>query len=83
MKPSRQPEFESPAGYFKESTLNEVAATGKSKMGQLGPQLAAIQKQYNVPPSIIVAIWGRETGFGSSRKLPLDNPFNNLYEIRP
>jgi lytic murein transglycosylase len=76
MKPSRQPEFEPPAGYFKESTLNEVAATGKSKMGQLGPHLAAIEKQYNVPASIIVAIWGRETGFGS-----VDAPFDALSAI--
>jgi hypothetical protein len=24
-----------------------------------------------------------EAGFGSVRKLPLDNPFNSIYEIRP
>ena len=76
MKPSRQPEFEPPAGYFKDSTLNMLAATGRSKMNQLGPQLAAIQKKYNVPASIIVAIWGRETGFGS-----VDMPFDALSAI--
>jgi hypothetical protein len=53
-----------------------LAATGRTKMRQLGPQLAAIQKKYNVPASIIVAIWGRETGFGS-----VDMPFDALYAI--
>ena len=39
-----------------------LAATGRGKMGQWSEQLAAIQKQYGVPASIVVAIWGRETG---------------------
>ncbi len=76
MKPSRQPEFEPPAGYFKEVALSSLAATGRSKMSQFGPELGAIQKQYGVPASIIVAIWGRETGFGS-----LDMPFDALSAI--
>ncbi|HCL62132.1 MAG TPA: lytic murein transglycosylase, partial [Rhizobiales bacterium] len=76
MKPSRQPEFEPPAGYFKEAALSSLAATGRSKMSQFGPELGAIQKQYGVPASIIVAIWGRETGFGS-----LDMPFDALSAI--
>ncbi len=25
----------------------------------------------------------KETGFSQVRQLPLDNPFNNLYELRP
>ena len=24
-----------------------------------------------------------EAGFGSVRRVPLENPFNNLYEVRP
>ncbi len=76
MKPSRQPEFEPPAGYFNATALNALAATGRSKMTQLAPQLAAIQKQYNVPASIVVAIWGRETGFGK-----VDMPFDALAAI--
>src|SRR5262249_60327642 len=59
MKPSRQPEFEPPAGYFKESTLNEVAATGKSKMGQLGPDLAAIHNTSHLQATIDVSMTGR------------------------
>jgi lytic murein transglycosylase len=76
MKPSRQPEFEPPAGYFNPTALNALAATGRSKMAQLAPQLAVIQKQYNVPASIVVAIWGRETGFGK-----VDMPFDALSAI--
>ena len=76
MKPSRQPEFEPPAGYFNPTALNALAATGRTKMAQLAPQLAAIQKQYNVPASIVVAIWGRETGFGK-----VDMPFDALSAI--
>ena len=70
-KPRHQPEFDAPEGYFKKGALNALAATGKAKMQQYGPQLAAIQKEYNVPASIILAIWGRETGFGAA-DLPYD-----------
>src|SRR5581483_3739643 len=76
MKPSRQPEFEPPAGYFNAGTLNALAASGRSRMAQLAPQLAAIQKEYSVPASIVVAIWGRETGFGK-----VDMPFDALSAI--
>ncbi len=70
-KPKHQPEFDIPANYFPASTLNALAATGRAKMQQLKPTLAAIQKQYDVPASIIVSIWGRETGFGRA-DLPYD-----------
>jgi lytic murein transglycosylase len=62
--PKHQPEFDAPAGYFNAGAMKSLAATGRSKFQEYGSQLAAIQKQYGVPASIIVAIWGRETGFG-------------------
>ena len=62
--PKHQPEFDAPAGYFNANTMKSLAATGRGKFKEYGPALAAIQKQYNVPASIVVAIWGRETGFG-------------------
>jgi lytic murein transglycosylase len=70
-KPRQQSEFAAPEGYFKKRSLNALAASGRSKFKQLGPTLAAIQKKYDVPASIIVAIWGRETGFGNAA-LPYD-----------
>jgi lytic murein transglycosylase len=70
-KPRHQAEFDAPEGYFNKTTLNTLAATGRGKFKQLGPTLAAIQEQYGVPASIVVAIWGRETGFGKA-DLPYD-----------
>ncbi|MGI8725495.1 MAG: lytic murein transglycosylase [Methyloceanibacter sp.] len=70
-KPRHQPEFDAPEGYFKKSALNALAATGHAKAKQLGPALNSIQTQYGVPASVILAIWGRETGFGAA-DLPYD-----------
>ena len=70
-KPRHQAEFDIPERYFNKGALNALAATGRAKMKQYGPELTAIQKQYQVPASIIVSIWGRETGFGKA-DLPHD-----------
>jgi lytic murein transglycosylase len=70
-KPRHQAEFDIPEKYFSNKSLNALANGGRAKYKQLGPTLAAIQKQYSVPASIIVAIWGRETGFGQAA-LPYD-----------
>jgi lytic murein transglycosylase len=70
-KPRHQPEFDAPEGYFNPRALSALAATGRTKLRQLAPTLAAIQKQYGVPASVVVAIWGRETGFGAAA-LPYD-----------
>jgi lytic murein transglycosylase len=70
-KPRQQAEFGVPANYFSARSLNALAAGGRARYKQLAPTLAAIQKQYGVPASIILAIWGRETGFGRA-SLPYD-----------
>ncbi|MFA9388130.1 MAG: lytic transglycosylase domain-containing protein, partial [Methyloceanibacter sp.] len=70
-KPRQQAEFGVPQNYFNKRSLNALAATGRSKYKRLTPSLEKIQKQYDVPASIVVAIWGRETGFGGA-KLPYD-----------
>ena len=64
-KPRHQAEFDIPELYFSKGALNALAATGRGKYQQLGQTLGAIQQKYNVPASIVVAIWGRETGFGA------------------
>ncbi|WP_169822950.1 lytic murein transglycosylase [Methyloligella halotolerans] len=69
--PARQPEFDSPERYFKISNLNALAAQGKTQYHQYKTVLTEVQKRYQVPGSIIVAIWGRETNFGTVR-LPND-----------
>ena len=70
-KPRHQAEFDIPELYFGKSALNSLAGTGRSKYQQLGETLGAIQQTYGVPASVIVAIWGRETGFGAAT-LPYD-----------
>jgi lytic murein transglycosylase len=75
-KPLHQPEFDIPANYFNKTTLNVLAGTGRGKMEQWAKTLGAVQKQYGVPASIVVAIWGRESGFGK-----VDMPFDALSAI--
>jgi lytic murein transglycosylase len=70
-KPRHQAEFDIPELYFSKNALNSLAGTGRSKYQQLGQTLGAIQQQYGVPTSVVVAIWGRETGFGAAT-LPYD-----------
>jgi lytic murein transglycosylase len=70
-KPIHQPEFDIPANYFNKNTLTVLARTGRGKAKQWTPQLRAIQNQFGVPASIVLSIWGRETGFGQAN-LPFD-----------
>ena len=62
-----QAEFSSPAPYFNDGRLQRLAATGKSFASQYASTLRRIEKTYGVPGSIVLAIWGRETGFGAAR----------------
>jgi lytic murein transglycosylase len=70
-KPIHQPEFDIPANYFNKTTLNVLAQTGRGKMNEYATQLRAIQNKFGVPASVVLAIWGRETGFGKA-ELPYD-----------
>ncbi len=75
-QPQHQPEFDAPEGYFKDGTLAGLASQGRAKMSEWRPTLAEIEKRYGVPASIVVAIWGRETGFGK-----IDAPYDALSAI--
>lgn len=66
-----QAEFRSPAGYFAEKNLGAVVAGGRTKFNQLGAALGRIEKATGVPGRILLAIWGRESGFGGA-KIPHD-----------
>ncbi len=70
-KPKPQSEFGVPQNYFKARSLNALAAGGRARYKKLAPTLKAIEEQYGVPASIVIAIWGRETGFGRAA-LPHD-----------
>lgn len=65
--PQRQAEFSGPARYFNEANLARLAASGAARYRQWSKTLAAIEKRYGVPASILVAIWGRESGYGSAK----------------
>lgn len=65
-----QAEFSSPASYFNEKRLQGLAATGRNLASQHASTLRKVEATYGVPGSIIVAIWGRESGYGRA-KLPI------------
>ncbi len=68
--PPPQPEFvQTPATYVRETTIANMAGQGRKLMERHRATLAAIEKQYGVPASVILAIWGRETAYGG-HKLP-------------
>ncbi len=75
-KPKHQPEFDAPEGYFKAPNLTALASQGRAKLAEWRPTLDAIEKRYGLPASIVVAIWGRETGFGQ-----IDAPYDAISVI--
>jgi lytic murein transglycosylase len=62
-----QAEFSSPGPYFDDKKLTSLAATGRSHAKTHAGLLKKIEKKYGVPGAIVVAIWGRETGYGRAR----------------
>jgi lytic murein transglycosylase len=61
-----QAEFRSPAAYFREENLATLARQGREQLKRWSGPLAAIEKRFGVPRGILVAIWARESGFGSA-----------------
>lgn len=70
-KNQHQAEFGSPGNYFAEKTVGAVTAGGRARAGQHAATLAAVEKRYGVPGGVVLAIWGRESGFGAA-KMPYD-----------
>ncbi len=63
-----QPEFVlTPADYLKEPAIESTAAQGRKLLDQYRDQLAGIAQQFGVPPTILLAIFGRETDYGRAR----------------
>jgi lytic murein transglycosylase len=68
--PKGQPEFErTPAQYLSETSLARLTEQGRKLAAQHRATLASIEQRFGVPPSVVLAIWGRETNFGNF-KLP-------------
>jgi lytic murein transglycosylase len=66
-----QAEFSAPAKYFNEKNITSLVSGGKARAKQHAGVLAAIEKKYGVPRQFLLAIWGRESGFGTV-KIPYD-----------
>lgn len=66
-KKQHQAEFGSPGNYFAEKTIGAVAAGGRTRLAANAKTLAAIEKRYGVPGPVVLAIWGRETGYGAAK----------------
>ena len=64
-----QAEFSSPGSYFSEQRLQGLAGTGRSLTTTHAATLKRIEAKYGVPGNVLVAVWGRESGFGRA-KLP-------------
>ncbi|MBS3648940.1 lytic murein transglycosylase [Pseudaminobacter sp. 19-2017] len=70
-KKQHQAEFNAPANYFAEKTIGAVTAGGRTRAGKHAKILAAVEKKFGVPGEVVLAIWGRESGFGAA-KMPHD-----------
>ena len=63
---AQQAEFvRSPAEYLNPKTLANLMASGQALDKQWGATLAKIEQQYGVPRTMVLAIWGRETAYGT------------------
>jgi lytic murein transglycosylase len=63
-----QAEFvQTPAEYIKESAIEQLAAQGRKLYDQYRPALGAIERQFGVDPSVVLAIFGRETDYGRAK----------------
>lgn len=70
--PPGQAEFvQTPSQYLRESSFDRLAARGRDLSLQYRDTLARIEREFGVPGNIVLAIWARETDYGSY-KLPHD-----------
>lgn len=70
-KKQTQAEFRSPSRYFAKNTVAGVVSGGKSRLSRHKALLNRLERQTGVPGRTVVAIWGRESGFGNA-KIPHD-----------
>lgn len=62
-----QPEFVRPVWTYLDGALNDARiGKGREQLNIQRPLLAAVSRDYGVPPETIVAIWAMESNFGSN-----------------
>ena len=74
-KTNMQAEFRSPANYFSEKTIGNLVSGGRARADRYKSVLGQIERKYGVPGHFILAIWGRESGFGGA-KIP-----HNVFDV--
>ena len=55
-----------PEQYLNAKYLGELAVQGRKLYGAHETTLAVIEKKYGIDPFVLLALWGRETAFGTS-----------------
>ncbi|GGC66931.1 transglycosylase [Chelatococcus reniformis] len=54
-----------PAQYLSDKAIGGAAGRGRALLASLRPQIAAIERRFGVPGPIVLAIFGRESGYGT------------------
>ena len=60
----RQAEFSSPGAYFSRGSINGATEVGRQMAVRHALTLEAVEQATGVPGRIVLAIWGRESGYG-------------------
>ena len=60
----RQAEFGSPARYFSRGAVDGATTVGRQMNARHAATLADVERATGVPGRIVLAIWGRESGYG-------------------
>jgi len=60
----RQAEFGSPGKYFNQNSIDGATSVGRQMAARHAETLAAVERATGVPGRIVLAIWGRESGYG-------------------
>lgn len=63
-KQQRQAEFSSPGRYFRRGSIDGATSVGRQMAAKFAPTLSFVEGRTGVPGRIILAIWGRESGYG-------------------
>lgn len=71
-----QAEFTNPGGYLADRKIAGVARPGRTLLARWSDTLARVERATGVPAAIVVAIWGRESGFGRA-----DIPYSALRTV--
>lgn len=61
-----QAEFRAPIRYFREQNLRLLTRRGGQILSKNRAILQKIERNYGVPPGILLAIWGRESAYGGA-----------------